>query len=184
MIVLGLSAPNGAGKSTLLKILLNQMDTDGGTVSVRRGLKIGFLEQVPQFQQGATIESTVMEGALDAHDRQDMARAQEIMSKLGLTDGEKPISELSGGWKKRAALARELMRQPELLLLDEPTNHLDIESILWLENLLANSQFATITVTHDRLFLQRVSNRILELDRRNAGGLLNIKGSYIDYAIE
>jgi ATP-binding cassette subfamily F protein uup len=88
---------------------------------------------------------------------------------------------LSGGWQKRVALARELVREPDLLLLDEPTNHLDVESILWLERLLASASFATVTVTHDRMFLQRVSRRIFELDRRNAAGLLDIDGDYATY---
>ena len=92
------------------------------------------------------------------------------------------VGALSGGWKKRVALARELSRHPDLLLLDEPTNHLDVESIEWIEELLrAAAPFATITVTHDRLFLQRVATRILELDRRNAGGLLSVAGDYAAY---
>jgi len=115
----------------------------------------------------------------DPHDWECQARAQEVIAKLALVDG--PIERLSGGWKKRVALARELARAPDLLLLDEPTNHLDVESILELERILATSPFATITVTHDRVFLQRVSNRILELDRRNAGGLLSVRGDYAKY---
>ncbi len=91
------------------------------------------------------------------------------------------MERLSGGWRKRVALARELVREPELLLLDEPTNHLDVDSILWLEKLLAAAPFATVTVTHDRLFLQRVANRILELDRRNAGGLFSVAGDYATF---
>jgi ATP-binding cassette subfamily F protein uup len=88
---------------------------------------------------------------------------------------------MSGGWKKRVALARELVRKPDLLLLDEPTNHLDVETILWLERLIAQSPFATVTITHDRLFLNKVSNRIIELDPRHAGGLLDVRGDYADY---
>ena len=91
------------------------------------------------------------------------------------------IAELSGGWKKRVALARELVRGPDLLLLDEPTNHLDVESILWLEELIQNAPFAVLTITHDRLFLQRIADRIIELDRRNPGGLLSVKGDYTTY---
>ena len=91
------------------------------------------------------------------------------------------IASLSGGWQKRVALARELARQPDLLLLDEPTNHLDVDGIEALEVLLARAPFATLTITHDRLFLQRVATRILELDRRNAGGLLSVAGDYVAY---
>lgn len=178
---IGLIGPNGAGKSTLLKILAGLTTPDDGTLSIQRGLKIGYLEQTPKFKEGATVETTVMEGAHDAYDWEEMARAQKIMSELSLNDTEGLVENLSGGWKKRVALARELLKQPDLLLLDEPTNHLDIESILWLEELLAHSPFATLTITHDRLFLQRISNRILELDRRNAGGLLSVKGDYTHY---
>ncbi|MDZ4676730.1 MAG: ABC-F family ATP-binding cassette domain-containing protein [Oligoflexia bacterium] len=183
---IGLIGPNGAGKSTLLKILAGNVTPDEGTLSVQRGLRVGYLEQVPKFSENATVESAVMEGAVDPYDWEEISRAQKIMSKLALSGGseaepETLVEKLSGGWKKRVALARELLKQPDLLLLDEPTNHLDVESILWLENLLAQSQFATLTITHDRLFLQRISNRILELDRRNAGGLLSIKGDYATY---
>ena len=178
---IGLIGPNGAGKSTLLKILAGQTEPDAGTVSPRRGLRIGFLEQVPHFVQEQTIEEAVFQGLTDQHDWQEISLAQEIMAKLSLRDGSLPVSQLSGGWKKRVALARELARRPDLLLMDEPTNHLDVESILWLEEFLAAANFATLTITHDRLFLQRVANRILDLDRRNAGGLLSVKGEYATY---
>ncbi len=183
---IGLIGPNGSGKSTLLNIIAGRNTPDEGTLSLQRGLKISFLEQVPIFADGATVLSTVMEGSHDPHEWEEIAKAQEILSKLSLQETaniseETLIQDLSGGWRKRVALARELMRNPDLLLLDEPTNHLDVESILWLEELLAGSRFATITITHDRVFLQRVSNRILELDRRNPGGLLSVQGDYAKY---
>lgn len=179
----GLIGPNGAGKSTLLKVIAQKTSPDGGTVSFQKGLKVGYLEQVPAFKSGATVEATIIEGAIsqgkDPHDWEVMADVQEYMARLSLVDG--PVDKLSGGWKKRVALARELVKTPDLLLLDEPTNHLDVESILWLEEFLANASFATLTVTHDRLFLQRIANRILELDKRNAGGLLSVDGDYSTY---
>ncbi len=183
---IGLIGPNGAGKSTLLRILAGHIKADAGNISFQRGLRVGYLEQVPQFSTDASVETSVLEGARDPYDWEEIARAQEIMSKLSLSGDslvqpETLVSSLSGGWKKRVALARELVRQPDLLLLDEPTNHLDVESILWLEELLANSSFATLTITHDRLFLQRISNRILELDRRHPDGLLSVKGDYATY---
>jgi len=178
---IGLIGPNGAGKSTLLRILASQISPDEGKLSFQRGLRVGYLEQVPLFSPDATVHSTVMEGAADPYDWQCMALADEIISKLSLPEAETPVERLSGGWKKRVALARELMKTPDLLLLDEPTNHLDVEGILWLEEHLASSSFAALTITHDRLFLQRISNRILELDRRNPGGLLSIKGDYATY---
>jgi ATP-binding cassette subfamily F protein uup len=179
---IGLIGPNGAGKSTLLRILAGALSADAGAVSRRRGLRIALVEQVPRFADGATVGSTVHEGAVDDS-------APEVLAKLSLAgrggDGvgpDTPVASLSGGWKKRVALGRELARRPDLLLLDEPTNHLDVESIEWLEDLLARGEGpATITVTHDRLFLQRVATRILELDRRNAGGLLSVAGDYAAY---
>jgi ABC transport system ATP-binding/permease protein len=182
----GLIGPNGAGKSTLLKILAGRIAPDEGKVSTQRGLRIGYLEQVPLFDVGDSVHTAVMKGSKDPYDWEEMARADEIMSKLSLSgegevDPESLMDQLSGGWKKRVALARELMKQPDLLLLDEPTNHLDVASIQWLEDFLARASFATLTITHDRLFLQRVSNRILELDRRNAGGILSIQGDYATY---
>ncbi len=183
----GLIGPNGAGKSTLLKILAGHMKPDSGTVSVQKGLRVGFLEQVPLFTPGSSVLETIMEGtpggAAAAHSHTDwesLALAGEQISRLDL-DGDTKITALSGGWKKRVALARELVRQPDLLLLDEPTNHLDVQSILWLEEFLARAPFAILTITHDRLFLQRVANRILELDRRNPGGILSIAGDYAHY---
>ncbi len=185
---IGLIGPNGAGKSTLLRILAGAASPDSGQISRRRGLRIGHLAQVPHLTPGATVEQIVHEGiASDDWDR--LGEAQAVMAKLSLGGrgsgaGISPttvVDSLSGGWKKRVALARELSRHPDLLLLDEPTNHLDVASIEWIEALLAAAPFATVTVTHDRLFLQRVATRILELDRRNAGGLLSVAGDYTDY---
>ena len=182
---IGLIGPNGAGKSTLMRILAGQLTADGGEV-VRRGgagLRIGYLEQTPSFEPGATVHEAVRSGLRANKD--DEARVDEILAKLNLTGdvvgADRLISKLSGGWQKRVALARELVSDPDLLLLDEPTNHLDVESILWLEKLLGSAPFATITVTHDRAFLQRVSKRILELDKRNEGGLLDVAGDYATY---
>lgn len=182
----GLIGPNGAGKSSLLKILVGQLKPDSGSLSAQRGLRIGYLPQSPTFEEESTVLATVLEAAQDPYDWEEIAKASEILGKMQIQDGndihpESIISSLSGGWKKRVALARELLKSPDLLILDEPTNHLDVEGIMWLENLLRTSNFATLTVTHDRVFLDRVSTRILELDRRNADGILSIRGSYSDY---
>ena len=183
---IGLIGPNGAGKSTLLKILSGALIPDQGSLALQRGLKIAYLEQVPSFENQESVESAVLGALQDPHDWEELGIAQEYLSKLSL-DGSRGvyphtlISTLSGGWKKRVALARELVKKPDLFLLDEPTNHLDIESILELEALLNNSGIATLSVTHDRVFLQKVSNRILELDRRNPNGLLSVKGDYASY---
>ena len=185
----GLIGPNGAGKSTLLALLAGADTPDEGSVVRTRGLIVGHLEQVPHFREGATIRDTVLEGAKSHGAGEEEWKAglaaDEFIARLSLTAEDRapgmPVARLSGGWKKRVALARELVRRPDLLLLDEPTNHLDVEAILWLEGLLGRAPFATITVTHDRLFLQRVANRILELDPRNPGGLLDVRGNYETY---
>ncbi len=183
---IGLIGPNGAGKSTLLKILAGKADLDDGTLSAKKGLKVGLLDQVPLFTEGATVESALLEVTNDPYDWENISNAQEIMSRFKLNGesivrSDSLITDLSGGWKKRVALAREIMKDPDLLLLDEPTNHLDIDSILWLEDYLNEASFSVLTITHDRLFLQRVTNRIFELDRRHKDGLLKIDGDYAKY---
>ncbi|HTA18546.1 MAG TPA: ABC-F family ATP-binding cassette domain-containing protein, partial [Polyangia bacterium] len=182
----GLIGPNGAGKSTLLRILAGELGVDRGAVSRRGGLRVAYLPQAPVFEPGATVRAAVAAGLLaPTGSWEDEARVDELIAKLGLAGAEagaeQSVERLSGGWSKRVALARALVSEPDLLLLDEPTNHLDVESILWLERFLASARFATVTVTHDRLFLQRAANRILELDRRNAGGLLDVAGDYATY---
>ena len=180
----GLIGPNGAGKSTLLKILARQLAPDQGNLAIRAGLRVGHLAQDPEFSAGATVREAVRAGLLH-QDPEHEALVDELLAKLDLASeaagAETPVERLSGGWRKRVALARELVKDPELLLLDEPTNHLDVDSILWLEKLLSSARFATVTVSHDRLFLQRVARRILELDRRNAGGLLDVDGDYATF---
>ena len=186
---IGLIGPNGAGKTTLLRILAGVDSPDEGELALRRGLRVGHVAQVPVFRPGQTVREAVLEPAAalaDAeHGWQAAALADELIARLDLSGpqagADAPVDRLSGGWRKRVALARELLREPELLLLDEPTNHLDVESILWLEKFMTQASFATVTVTHDRLFLQRVSSRILELDRRNEGGLLSVDGDYATF---
>lgn len=173
----GLIGPNGAGKTTLLKILAGRTEADGGEIARSRGLSVGYLEQMPEFESDVTVFDAIFAAVGDSD---KLSNVFEWIARLDL-DGDRKVSELSGGWRKRVALARELAREPELLLLDEPTNHLDLESILWLETLLQNASFATLTITHDRMFLQRVANRIFDLDRRNPDGLLVVKGTYADY---
>jgi ATP-binding cassette subfamily F protein uup len=166
-----------------MKILAGKETADDGEVSRSRGLRVGYLEQVPRFAEGETLYSALLDRARDPDDWQAQLRARELLSELGLTlEGrwteETLVSELSGGWQKRVALARELMSEPELLLLDEPTNHLDLDSIEWLETWMRRAELATLTVTHDRYFLDQVATRILELDRRNPTGILDIPGNY------
>lgn len=178
---IGFVGPNGAGKSTLLKILAGRIEPDAGKVSAKKGLRIGFLEQTPEFTDDATILSALLEKCTDTDE--SLPRALELMARLELSNfGEAhEVSKLSGGWRKRVAIGRELAPEPELLFMDEPTNHLDLTSILWLEEFLKSAPFSLLMVTHDRLFLQRVANRILDLDPRNPNYLLNAPGDYSRY---
>ena len=177
---IGLIGPNGAGKSTLLRVLAGQSKADGGELSLARGLTVGFLEQTPEFPPDLSVREAIALGCRDPYDYEDIMLVEEILARLEM-DGDLRLDALSGGWRKRAALARELARKPDLLLLDEPTNHLDVESIQWLEEFLAAAPFATVSVTHDRLFLQRVAERIFDLDPRLPNGLLVVEGTYADY---
>lgn len=178
---IGLVGPNGAGKSTLLRLLCGLTEPDQGTVARKKGLRLGFMEQTPDFKPNATILSSIMERAANSEDV--LYKAMEVMAHLNLhaLGDDTPVDKLSGGWRKRVALARELVLEPELLILDEPTNHLDLSGILWLEEYLRRAPFSVLIVTHDRLFLQRVSNRILDLDPRNPHQLLSVKGDYAQY---
>lgn len=177
---IGLVGPNGAGKSTLIKILAGLTEADSGNVSRKRGLRIGFMDQTPTFSEGATVMSSILEKLEDPNE--GIAKAMQIIAHLNLGPLEdRPVDELSGGWRKRVALARELATEPELLLLDEPTNHLDVSGILWLEEYLRTAPYAVMMITHDRLFLQRVATRILDLDPRNPNHLLSVNGDYAMY---
>jgi ATP-binding cassette subfamily F protein uup len=180
----GLIGPNGAGKSTLLKCLAGLETPDAGDLIFGRGVRIGFLQQTPEFAPNVTIYDALL-SAGDSHDPVHLAGVDEWISRLDLnSDGRAPdsvVSSLSGGWQKRVALARELVKLPDILLLDEPTNHLDVEGILWLEEFLANSSMALLMITHDRLFLERTVNRVIELDARYTEGVLDIRGSYSNF---
>jgi len=183
---IGLIGPNGAGKSTLLNILSRRIEPDEGDLVIPKGTRIAFLEQAPVFKAEHNVREALVESApKELEDWELQLRADDLLWRLELDksgmSSDTMVSTLSGGWKKRLAFARELMHEPDLLLMDEPTNHLDVDGIIWLENLIASSPFATLTITHDRLFLQRMGNRIIELDRRNAGGILSVKGNYTKY---
>lgn len=183
---IGLIGPNGAGKSTLLKILAGQEKPEEGQVTLSRGLRLGYLKQSPQFQDGETVFEAILSGSEDPYEPETLGLASELVSRLELDGSEagesRLVAELSGGWKKRVALARELIKRPDLLLLDEPTNHLDLLSILWLEKyLLQNSNMALLMVTHDRLFLQKTCDIIFDLDPKNPDGLLKFTGPYAEF---
>lgn len=177
----GIIAPNGTGKSTLLSIIAGEGEADSGSVVFRDGLRVGYLPQSPAYdpQQSVLEYATPPQlGPDDAWDGPD--RAASMLTSLGLRDLHEPMARLSGGEVKRAAIARVLLSEPDILLLDEPTNHLDIDMIEWLEERLRRSRATLLMVTHDRYFLDRVCNRIIELDRRQ---IYTYQGNY-DYYLE
>src|SRR5688572_5506991 len=184
----GLIGPNGSGKSTLLKILAGLEQPDGGTITTRRQLKLGYLPQADAFPPGQTVSEIVTEALreggpreLEEHERH--TRAEILLGKVGFERTDQRADEISGGWRKRLAIARALITEPDLLLLDEPTNHLDLEGILWLEKLLADASFAFLLVSHDRYFLENVTNRVVELNRSYADGYLSVNGSYSEFLV-
>ncbi len=183
---LGLIGPNGAGKSTLMKILAGGETPDAGTVSARRGLRAGYVAQDETFAPGPTV-ADVLDAAMagETWDPAERAIRREIaLARVGFASGDQAAHALSGGWRKRLAIARELIREPNLLLLDEPTNHLDLEGVLWLEDLLQNAAFAFVVVTHDRQFLENVAGRVMELNPAYADGYLSSEGAYSDFLVK
>jgi ATP-binding cassette subfamily F protein uup len=179
----GLIGPNGSGKSTLLKILAGLEEADSGTRSVRRQLRIGYVPQEPSFVEQHSVEDALsqvlLDEGLDPHE--EGARIAKALSLGGFVRSDQSVSTLSGGWKKRLAIARSLMLEPDVLLMDEPTNHLDVEGILWLEDLLKAEPHAFIVISHDRRFLESVTTRICELNRRYADGVFQANGRYSEF---
>ena len=169
----GLIAQNGTGKTTLLNVIAGHEEPESGTVIFRRDLRVAYLEQTPVYPQ----EMTVMEACL-WQCKEEPRRIQEYLTKLDIRDHDQPISHLSGGQLKRVALANVLCREPDMLILDEPTNHLDLQMIEWLETYLSRSNMTLLMVTHDRYFLDRVCNLILELDDQT---LYTYRGNYAYY---
>ncbi len=180
----GLVGPNGTGKSTLLRVLAGQLEPDDGEVRLRKHLRVGYVPQDPVFAPGRTVAQVVeeaLEGLPAAEAGESRRRLAIALGKVGFSDPGERTETLSGGWRKRLAIARELAPEPDVLLLDEPTNHLDIESIVWLEELLRREAKAFVAVSHDRYFLEAVARRVLELDRRYAEGLFVVDGGYTDF---
>lgn len=180
---IGMMGPNGAGKSSLLKILAGLDKPDGGVLAPKRGLKIGYVPQSCEFPEIPPTEVLVETLKNETHlaDYEKEYLAETWLSKLKFTGKESSAARLSGGWKKRLSIAKELILSPELLLLDEPTNHLDIEGILWLEKFLAREAPTYLLVSHDRYFLQNATSRIIEIDTTYPQGVFAIEGSYSNF---
>ncbi|MDD6209689.1 MAG: ABC-F family ATP-binding cassette domain-containing protein [Bacteroidales bacterium] len=204
---IGLIASNGSGKTTLLNILAGRESYDSGNIVFRNGVRVSYLPQEPFFSDGLTVLEACFsssnetarliaryEAALSANDMGHLEnilsemdhfkawdyelRIKQILSQLKIVDFDQPIAELSGGQLKRVALANALISEPDLFILDEPTNHLDLEMVEWLETYLSRSTMSVLMVTHDRYFLDRVCNQILEIDQRQ---LYRYNGSYNYY---
>ena len=177
----GLVGPNGSGKSTLLRILAGIEKPDRGSRVLRGGIRVGYVPQDPVFRLDGTVEEVIASvlGAVDEDERP--GRIAQALGRAGFTDGRAAVGTLSGGWRKRLAIARELAGEPDVLLMDEPTNHLDVDGILWLEEILADRARAVLVVSHDRYFLEHVATRVLELNRVYPEGLFQADGSYSEF---
>ncbi len=177
---IGLIGPNGAGKSTLLALLAGQVEPDSGELAVRRRARAAYVPQDSRFAAGLSVRQVLEKALAAAHvnEGEREGRLRELAGRAGFADLDAQAASLSGGWRKRLAVVEALVSDPEVMLLDEPTNHLDLAGIEWLEELLATSSFAAVTVSHDRYFLESTSSQIVELNRVFADGLLRVKGNF------
>ncbi|MDE6422639.1 MAG: ABC-F family ATP-binding cassette domain-containing protein [Muribaculaceae bacterium] len=177
---IGLIAANGAGKTTFLNIIAGHEDYDSGNVVFRNDLRVGYLPQQPEFDPEETVLAYATPSPIRVDDYTCADRARQMLSQFRINDMTHKMGEMSGGQVKRAALAKVLLSEPDLLILDEPTNHLDIEMVEWLENYLTRQRITLLMVTHDRYFLDKVCNKIIEIDRE---AVYSYDGNY-DYYLE
>lgn len=180
---IGLIGANGSGKSTLLKMMAGSESVDQGTIAIKRGLRIGYIPQESLFAD-TSIESIIIESlksdqTIDDHERH--VRACVILGRVGFEEMQQNAKTLSGGWKKRLEIARQLVLNPDVLLLDEPTNHLDLDGVVWLEKFLDRQVPTFIVISHDRYFLENVVNRMVELGSSYPKGLFANQGSYHEF---
>ena len=176
---IGLVARNGAGKTTLLNIITGHEDYDSGKVIFANGIRVGYLAQVPAFEDGWTVEDFLRANS-DPNDPAQLETAKRLATQFGISDFTRLMSTLSGGQLKRAAIAAVIAPAPDMLILDEPTNHLDIDMIEWLEQYLTRQRVTLLMVTHDRYFLDKICNKIIEIDREQ---IFSYDGNY-DYYLQ
>ncbi len=183
---IGLIGPNGAGKSTLLALLAGQVEPDSGELAVRKRARAAYVPQDSKFATGLSVRQVLEQAMTAAHagESEREGRMREVAGRTGFDRLDAEAASLSGGWRKRLAIAEALVSEPDVLLLDEPTNHLDLAGIEWLEELLTASSFAAVTVSHDRYFLESTSSQIVELNRVYADGLLRVKGNFSHFLEE
>jgi len=177
---IGLIGPNGSGKSTLLKILAGELSPDAGEVALRKKTRLSYVAQDSVFTPGVTVRQRMEQAVAASPLLPDEHEAQLVrtLGRAGFDDFEAEAASLSGGWRKRLAIAEALVQSPDILLLDEPTNHLDLAGIEWLEDLLSQSPFASIVISHDRYFLENVATAMAELNRAYPDGILRTAGNY------
>ena len=180
---IGLIGPNGSGKSTLLRILSGQISSDSGEVALRKRTRLSYLQQESQFPADQSVRDVIRAALKEARvpEAEWEANTGETLGRAGFEDFEQDAATLSGGWRKRLAIAESLVQQPDVLLLDEPTNHLDLAGIAWLEELLKEAPFASVVVSHDRYFLENVATEMVELSRVYPDGFLRTTGKYTDF---
>jgi ATP-binding cassette subfamily F protein uup len=177
---IGLIGPNGAGKSTLLALLAGQVEPDSGELAVRKRARAAYVPQDSRFAANLSVRQILEQALAAAHvnESEREGRLRELAGRAGFADLDAEAASLSGGWRKRLAIVEAMVIEPDVMLLDEPTNHLDLAGIEWLEELLSNSPFAAVTVSHDRYFLESTSTQIVELNRIFADGLFRVKGTF------
>lgn len=181
---IGLIGPNGSGKSTLLKILVNEESADTGEVLCKRNLKIGYVPQVSDFPDLPSLNFLLKEMepfSMDEHEKLYLAKLW--LSKVGFQNIDASAAFLSGGWKKRLSIAKAMLFSPDVLLLDEPTNHLDLEGILWLEDFLSKELSTYVLISHDRHFLRKATNRVIEINTSYPKGVFSIDGPYSEFLL-
>jgi ATP-binding cassette subfamily F protein uup len=183
---IGIIGPNGSGKSTLLRIFAGLEQPDQGRVTRRQHLRIAYIPQQAEYDPESTVAEEIERAALasDLHAHDSMARVQETLGRMGFGQGDQLVGLLSGGWKKRLAIACGFVQSPDIMLVDEPTNHLDLEGMRWLEQVMSQAPWPWIMVSHDRWFLGHATNKVAELNARYPDGIFLVPGTYEEFLLK